>query len=247
MAKDLGLLFFGPPNAKLQRLPVAVATFSLPAGYTCPGAHGCLAKFDRVKRKLIDGKHQRFRCFAASAEARYPSVRASVDRNWALLRAAGTTERMADVIHKSLPAAYFTHIRIHVDGDYYSEAYLLAWINVAKRNPGRTFYGYTKSLQYWVKFKALIPPNMVLNASWDGKFDSLIEEHNLPNARVYFTPEEAEADGVEIDHDDSHAMDPGVHRFGLLVHDTGPAGSAHNAAVKELKRRNIQFSYGRAR
>jgi hypothetical protein len=52
-------------NAKLRKLGQKVYTFSLPAGYTCPGASKCLTKFDRnavkpdgKKGKIVDGPDQ---------------------------------------------------------------------------------------------------------------------------------------------------------------------------------------------
>ena len=45
-------------NAKLSK---EIVTFSLPSGYSCPGAKDCLAKADRETGKIIDGKHQKFR------------------------------------------------------------------------------------------------------------------------------------------------------------------------------------------
>ena len=75
------LLKFGNPNDKLKkmvkRLGVTLKTFTLPAGYTCPGAKDCLSRADRITGKIKDGPDTEFRCFAASAEAVYPSLRAA--------------------------------------------------------------------------------------------------------------------------------------------------------------------------
>ena len=72
-------LKFGNPNAKLKqltkKLKLKLSTFSLPSGHTCPGALDCLSKADRDTGKITDGKHTEFRCFQASAEAVYPSLR----------------------------------------------------------------------------------------------------------------------------------------------------------------------------
>ena len=153
---------------------------------------------------------------------------------------------MAAIITKSLPPAYYDKIRIHVDGDYYSMDYMLAWIETANRNPGRIFYGYTKSLPFWVKLRGLMPSNLVLNASWDGKYDHMIESEGLPNAKVYFHPDEAADDGVEIDHDDSLAINPTVTRFGLLIHGPQKAGSEAAAALKRLRHEKIKYSYSKS-
>src|SRR5262245_37884234 len=65
-------LRFGQGNAKLSQ---GITTFSLPAGWTCPAAKECLSKADRKTGHIKDGKHVKFRCYAASMECRRPSVR----------------------------------------------------------------------------------------------------------------------------------------------------------------------------
>lgn len=237
------VLFFGTSNAKLAKH--GIATFSIPAGYTCPGAKDCHAWFDRKEAKLFDGKHMEFRCYAASAEAAFSSVRASVDANLEKLKRARTVERMANLIELSLPAGIFQKIRVHAHGDFYSGDYFMAWMEVARRNPKRLFYSYTKSLPTWVRHRSLVPENFVLTASEGGKFDKMIAQHNLRTSKVVFHPDEAEALGLQIDRDDSLAMDPSVGSFALLIHGMGKAGSKQNEAIKRLKVEGVKFSYSR--
>lgn len=236
-------LRFSLDNTKL--IGTKTAAFSLPAGYSCPGACDCLAFFNRETNKLEDGPKQKHRCFAASLEAAFPSVRVSVDRNYNLLKAAKTVEEMADLIHMSLPGVFYENIRIHADGDFYSANYFLAWCEVARRNPERIFYAYTKSLPFWVKYRAILPKNLVLTASWGGKWDELIEKNGLRNAKVVLHPDEAKALNLAIDHDDSLARNPSVHAFGLLIHGMQPAGSESGAALKRMKAEGVEYSYGR--
>lgn len=237
------LLRFNTSNAKLRGS--RTAAFSLPAGYTCPGACDCLAWFDPETRKLHDGPRAKFRCFAATMEAAFPSVSKSVHRNWSLLKSAKTVENMTELIHMSLPSLYYQNIRIHADGDFYSNNYFLAWVNVAIRNPHRLFYAYTKFIPAWVRFMPLLPENFVLTASLGGKWDALVEEHNLRHAKVVFHPDEAAELGLEIDHDDSLARNPAAGNFALLLHGQQPAGSDASQALKRLKNENIEFSYSR--
>jgi hypothetical protein len=144
------VLFFGKGsnNAKLRKLEEKlgkkVFTFSLPAGYTCPGANKCLTKFDRETGKIVDGSRQAFRCFAASMEAVFTGFRENNSRNLELLKAAGNRENTRNLILASLPAKAEI-IRIHVSGDFFSEEYLCAWIDVATARPDIQFYAYTKS------------------------------------------------------------------------------------------------------
>lgn len=236
-------LSFSTTNAKLVN--TFTAAFSLPAGYTCPGACDCLAWFDRKENRLIDGPNSKHRCFAASLEAAFPSVRNSVDRNLAILQQAKTAEKMADIIDMSLPAIFFRNIRIHADGDFFDQSYFLAWLETARRNPKRLFYAYTKSLPFWVKFKKAIPENFVLTASRGGKWDSMIEPNGLRSATVVLHPNEAAKLGLEIDHDDSCARSSDGKDFALLIHGQQPKNSVAGEAIKRLKGENIKFSYNR--
>ncbi len=77
------LLRFTHGNAKI---PDSVMIFSLPTGHSCPGAKSCLSRADRESGKLTDGKNISFRCYAASQEAAFPTVRRQRWHNMDLLR-----------------------------------------------------------------------------------------------------------------------------------------------------------------
>lgn len=225
------LLKFGKGNAKLDE---AIATFSLPAGYTCPGAQACLARADRSTGKVTDGPLSQFRCFAASAEAAFPSVRQNRWNNFDLLKGK-TRDEMRDLILASLPENKV--IRIHVSGDFFNEAYFRAWLDVAHKRADVKFYAYTKSIPTWLKFQNEIPSNFILTASEGGKYDDRIGA--LKRARVVFSEEQAQALGLDIDHDDSHAYD-GDKSFALLLHGTQAKHSAAAKALSALKYAGVE-------
>ena len=233
------LLTFGEPNAKLKKmlkeLSLKLKTFTLPAGHSCPAAKDCLSKADRETGKIKDGPDTEFRCFAASAEATYPSLRKMVWRNFELIKATlkNSVDACADLICKSLPKK-FDILRVHVGGDYFSKQYLQAWIEVAKRNPDKLFYSYSKSLHFFKEFA--LPENLVLTASRGGKHDNLIDLHGWKEALVVYSEQEAIDKGLEIDHDDTHAAF-GKENFALLIHGTQPKGSAASIALQTLKRK----------
>ena len=240
------MLTFGNPNAKLKKmlkqLKLKLKTFTLPAGWSCPAAKDCLSRADRETGKIQDGPDTVFRCFAASAEATYPSLRNMVWRNFELLKEAlkldaqagfENSPHTADLICASLPKN-FDIMRVHVGGDYFSVKYLLAWIEVAKRNPDKVFYSYSKSLHLFKQFA--LPENLVLTASRGGKYDDLIDLHGWKEALVVYSEEEAAERGLEIDHDDTHAAF-GEDNFALLIHGTQPAGSAASKALQVIKKR----------
>ena len=204
------LLKFQQGNAKLGK---NIFTFSLPAGHACPFANECLRKADKLTGKLTDGPNTQFRCFAASAEAVYPNVRLARWHNFDLLKKLNSV-KAADLILASLPKKA-NIVRIHVSGDFFNEAYFLAWLQVAKLRPTVLFYG---------------------------KLDAQILEHGLKFAKVVYSPEQAQELGLLIDHTDEAAYKT-KESFALLIHGQQPKGSKASQSIKDLKARNIQYSY----
>jgi hypothetical protein len=231
-------LKFGRGNAKLDD---AVFTFSLPAGHSCPFANECLSRADRHTGRIKDGPNTTFRCYAASMESRHRTVRDARWHNLEALRACGSKDEMVALILASL-SPYAGYVRVHDSGDFYSQSYFDAWLKVARQRPHTTFYAYTKSLPFWVARLGDIPDNFVLTASKGGRHDRLIEERGLRYAEVVYSKEDADALGLELDHDDSHAMVNG-HSFALLIHGTQPGGTPAAKAVAALRREG-EYGYG---
>tara|TARA_R110001599_G_scaffold305469_1_gene511781 strand:- start:162 stop:626 length:465 start_codon:yes stop_codon:yes gene_type:complete len=150
---------------------------------------------------------------------------------------------MVELIQRSLPKAAQI-VRIHVAGDFFNQRYFDAWRIVASNNPEILFYAYTKSLDYWKARLDSIPANLNLTASVGGRYDSLIDELGLKYSKVVYHPDEADKLGLEIDHDDSHAM-YGTKPFALLLHGTQPAKSIAAVAKQRMVTENIKFSYSR--
>ncbi len=225
---------FSIGNAKLIGIP----SLNLLSGYACPGASTCLAKVNLTTGKLIDGPKQEYRCFAASMEVLFPQTRKQRQHNFDLLRKCKTAEEMLALIQPALPNPKKKIIRLHVAGDIFNRTYLQALIMLAKNNPHLTFYTYTKSLTFWIERLNDIPENFKLTASYGGKHDHLIQEHNLKSVKVVTSPEEAEELGLELDHDDSHAYQ-GDKSFALLIHGVQKAGSEMSKAKAELRKRGI--------
>lgn len=222
-----GKLRFGKGNEKVGD---AVYTFSIPAGWTCPGALDCLTRADRATGKVTDGPDTTFRCFSAMMEARMPSIRDSRWHNFELLQTARTADAVRDLILASLPRKA-SIIRIHVGGDFYNREYLRGWIAAATARPSVTFYAYTKSAHLLAGES--IPANMVLTLSIGGRYDALIPETGIRTARVVHTEAEAETLGLPIDHDDTHAQKAGG-SFALLIHGSQKAGTEASKAVSAL-------------
>ena len=251
------MLKFSAANVKIKLLKLVTAlvrflpkgmkvySFDLLSGHSCPMADKCLSKvvIKDGKRKIQDGKNTEFRCFSASQEALFPLVYALRKANFDALKRL-STEQMVNKIMKMLPADLGV-LRIHVAGDFFNKKYFQAWLQVARENPTKLFYAYTKSLDFWIDAYDHIPENLVLTASYGGRHDHLIKKHGLRFAQVVFSEQEAADLNLEIDHDDSHAANPETRfkSFALLLHGQQPAGSDASSAIKELKKNKVNFSY----
>lgn len=246
------------PQSWHRRAPhTFIYSFDLLSGYSCPGARDCLSRAivnENGRTSILDGPDTQWRCFSASQEAQYPGVFKKRAQNFATLRAVeqhakgkGKREAIAARIQAALPDDALV-VRIHVSGDFFSQAYWLAWCDIAHAHPNRTFYAYTKNLKLWVNADH-IPKNLILTASRGGRWDNLIAIHNLREARVILSENDENrfntfrfANSPEyrttlpIDTDDSHAMLPGRKRdsFCLLIHGTQPPDSAASRALSAL-------------
>ena len=238
------MLNFSKGNAKLGK---GTLIFNLPAGRTCPGAMFCksFASVDPTtgKRSISDGPHTEFRCFAASSEVQYDAVYASRKSNLDQIVAALRDGSAADLINEGIQTNRTKNtklVRIHESGDFFSLAYLRAWIVVARLNPDLKFYCYSKSLDLFVNEE--LPSNFYQTASYGGKFDHLIDEGFFTRySKVVMDDAEAEQLGLEVDHDDSHCF--GDQPFALLVHGTQPKGSIAAAKLKERKAKGAFSGY----
>jgi hypothetical protein len=235
------MLNFTKGNGKLSK---DTLIFNLPAGKTCPGALLCKS-FAVVgedgKRHIQDGKYTEFRCFAASGEVQYDSAFYNRANNLEMIIDAMSDLTVVDLIHNSIQhhrTRNTKKVRIHESGDFFLGKYLDAWIDVAKRNPDLIFYCYSKSLELFLGYE--LPENFYMTASYGGKWDNLIDEgHFTRYAKVVMYEEDAQALGLEVDHDDSHCL--GDKPFALLVHNTQPKGSEWGKAIRN-RRNNGKFS-----
>jgi len=239
-------LYFKSGNAKLAN----TVTFNLPAGHTCPYAVACKSSADRVTGKVTDGPKCKFRCFSATGEARSTALRKRVWQNQDALKAVGVhdVQAMAELIDSELPEAGL--VRMHVNGDFFTDEYFQAWCEIARRRPGHIewvdvegclkpkpvgtiFYAYTKAVH--VMTFTDLPSNLKLTASHGGSQDHAIDELGLKHAKVVYSEQEALDLGLEIDHDDTHAW-ARDESFALLIHGTQPAGSDAGKALSALRK-----------
>ena len=253
-------LKFSTGNAKLGKRLI----FSLPAGYTCPNAGHCKTFADRVTGKTEDlpqSAHAtgfEYRCFAAMSEARSKNCRDARWSNWDTLKEILHSEdtkdpvgAIADTISYGIwqynkRKLVYDLCRIHESGDFWSELYFQAWLEVARQNPNIKFYAYTKQLSYWLNAQDCIPSNMFLTASVGGNLDPLLARyaHIFKRiAHVVYTEDQAADMGLDIDHDDSLCF--GNKPFALLVHNVQRAGSNASKALAARKRQGSWTGYSK--
>jgi len=247
------MLKFSPQNAKTRNLTKVPAlqqyldgkrkiySLDLPSGKTCPGAKDCKSMAVKTPDgwRIKDGPDCQFRCFSATQEIVFPAVRKARQHNLDTLNSAGRSVRkILALLGDSLPSNAGV-VRLHVGGDFYSLPYFLAMANFTHANPKVLFYCYTKSLTYLTAIdtidlsKGIIYPNFLATGSYGGKFDHLIPNLMIRTARVVYS--ESAANGLPIDHNDSHAATPGSH-FALYLHGTQPAGTTASKALQVLRK-----------
>lgn len=137
--------------ASNKKLGPRVASFSLPALKTCPGATPTCRAI----------------CYAARGHYIWESTQAKYARN----HRARHRDSFVKRICQELATYRVQTCRIHGSGDFDSVEYLQKWIAIAEQTPGTVFFAYTRSwsepwaLAPMAKFAAL--PNVRLWLSQD--------------------------------------------------------------------------------
>lgn len=198
-----------------------VASADLPCGFTCPCADKCKSYADRVTGKITDAPTCEFRCYGTSLEAAFPSLRALHWNNFDAIVKAKKSGNITDVLLDAIPEKVKV-LRVHSFGDFFTDAYFQAWVNVADSRPDVSFYAYTKVLPY-LSFSR--PDNFSMIYSFGGKLDNQVT--NQPVAYVVNSVADAEKIGVKVACQAHPAGDYNFIKAGqslaLLVHGTQPA------------------------
>jgi hypothetical protein len=135
-------------------------TFGLPSGadYSCGGITEVCAEV----------------CYAGRLEKVFPSLRAALLHNWNLLKDASREEMatlLDEIIAKFVKASDKRGaekiFRIHFDGDFFSEDYVSAWVDVMRKYDTVQFWVYTREA-FAVRSLSLAQlPNLALYFSAD--------------------------------------------------------------------------------
>lgn len=223
-------LGFSNGNAKLALTYI----FNLPCGITCPGAGQCKVVVGMDGKIISKGTNKRYRCYASQGEM-YTGARNNRHRNYDSLRGL-SREGMRDLLLSEVPRG--GRVRIHESGDYFSQDYFDAWMDVARALPEQLFYGYTKSIPYLLNRVAIMPENFRIVASRGGKYDRLITMNKLQSVRVVWSVEEAAKKGLPIDHDDNMVY-KSKEDFCHLIHGNQNPGAGAGAAMWAMRRAGI--------
>lgn len=201
-----GELAWSTNNEKLRKL--GIVSFGIPAGVAADGFNTCPAK------GICAGY-----CYARQGFYVWPHVAAAHERNLAIVRAG--LPRFIELAVRDLGVRRRPQfVRVHDSGDFFSAAYLKAWLAVARRLPEIRFYTYTKMFWQLRDAFALAPPNFRVIQSFGGVDDGRIHM-GRPHARVFVTHEEREAAGyVDGTQTDEPAL-RGAVRIGLVYHSGG--------------------------
>lgn len=176
---------FAYNNAKMKdtgrRLGLKIAAFDLPAGHTCPAASLCHSRVEQDDTgRWVTKDFGQFRCYATKAEQAYTTVR---DFRWRALDATKGADFVERIVAE-IKASKLTSVRIHSSGDFYNFGYFQAWVNIAKRCPDVTFWGYSKMATFLVWLQNNPVANMHFVYSHGGKLDTYATQHNLPQCYV---------------------------------------------------------------
>ncbi|MGW9205659.1 GP88 family protein [Embleya sp. NPDC055664] len=126
----------------------------------------------------------------------WPVVLARHQRN--LLMVLDELPRWEQAMTTELGAIRFrgAWVRIHDSGDFFSDAYLMAWLKVMRERPDTNFYAYTKEI---ARFRALVEPAAPANFLWvysfGGTQDAALDPDEDRVADVFPDEEAIEAAG----------------------------------------------------
>jgi hypothetical protein len=104
---------------------MSIPLFDIPSRVTCPGSTALCRKY----------------CYAQKTEQLFPNVILRRNKNLALTK---KKEFVDTIITELKEVAFIPYVRIHGSGDFYNQAYLNKWFEIARRMPEKKFLAFTK-------------------------------------------------------------------------------------------------------
>ena len=205
--------------ANMLNLPVSrVGSADIPAGYTCRMAKDCKSYAIKETGKIHDAPSCKFRCYAASCESRFPRTRFFHWENFDALRIAKTAGKITDIISSTIPEK-LSVMRIHSFGDFFSDAYFQAWLNVAEKWNGVKFFAYSKMLDY---IRIDRPDNFLMVYSFGGILDNMVKDEQY--CKVVSKPSGSLPVACQNHPADDYNFFLSGRSFEIVIHGTQPRG-----------------------
>lgn len=135
-------------------------------------------------------------CYARQGTYRFPAVQAAHQRN--LLMVLDQPEAWEALMTRELRHERYRRrwVRVHDSGDFFSDAYLSAWLRIVRSAPATGFYCYTKAVD---RFRRLVEPDPPVNFRWvyslGGTEDHLVDREQDRHADVFPDAEAIEQAG----------------------------------------------------
>jgi hypothetical protein len=129
------------------------------------------------------------------------------------------------------------HIRIHDAGDFFSDAYLEAWLRIARAHPETIFYCYTKEID---RFRRLVEPAALSNFRSVYSFGER-QDHKITEADrqcdVFPSDEKLEEAGFHDQADSDLLAIYGPARVGIVVNNhPGAVRAMRGLSLSELQK-----------
>ncbi len=202
-------------NSKMKKSSkngIDVYNFGIPAFQsktglrTCPNAGSCASG-----------------CYAKSGTYNFNNVIKAYEDRLQLTQDKDFIEIMSAEINlkylKSKTKGNKCLIRIHDSGDFYSKDYARAWIRIIENNPNVEFYAYTKMVQLFEDYIAILPKNFKVIYSFGGKQDAQIDINKHYHSKVFDSVEALQAQGyTDATNDDLIAALGTDKKIGLVYH-----------------------------
>lgn len=102
-------------------------------------------------------------CYARHGTYLWPVVRAKHQANLAFVLDDPAGWRQAMLAELAAPRFSGRWIRVHDNGDFFSDAYLESWLRIMYQRPAVNFYCYTKEV---ARFRRLVEPEPPANFLW---------------------------------------------------------------------------------
>ena len=216
---------------------IKLISFNLPARKACPGKGACSGP-----------------CYAVQGRYGLPEAQRVRAENFTLCKAclAKSEGSLVKALDTDICAIKETTksklvFRLHDSGDFFSPAYIRAWIRLSYMHPDSLFYAYTKSTDFVPLFALNNEiPNLVVCCSLGGKHDRhtlALADHNpgIILSRIFpVVPTGAKGQVLQEDKDKAHdtmtsagyvdgnseegdltlilARERGINRIGLVYH-----------------------------